>query len=92
MMSSSWKISVFGIVALMLAFGLVTDALAQKTATITILYESHRGTARGRQSDFTKFTVTLAEEVDWVRSGSTQRTTQAEFNQDYPSGRMDQTH
>ena len=36
MMCSNWKISVFGIVALMLAFGLVTtDALAHRVSTVT---------------------------------------------------------
>ena len=37
MMCSSWKISIFGILALMLAFGMATDALAAaKTAQIAV--------------------------------------------------------
>lgn len=36
MMCSTWKISVFGILALMLAFGMTTDALAQDPPNVTI--------------------------------------------------------
>ena len=42
MMCSSWKISVFGILALMLAFGMTSDALAQQ-GTVTPIVPTYTG-------------------------------------------------
>jgi hypothetical protein len=58
MMCSSWKISVFGIVALMLAFGLATpDALAVKTG-VTVAHDQAAGVRAGT-TETIEFTVTL---------------------------------
>ena len=56
MMCSSWKISIFGIVALMLAFGLTTtDALAAKGA-VSVTISGHTG-LRAADETTLKFTV-----------------------------------
>ena len=55
MMSSSWKISVFGIVALMLAFGLLTtDALAQGPSVDITVTGDGRSARRGRSDHFVR--------------------------------------
>ena len=67
MLSRISKISVFGIVALMLAFGLTaTDAFAQAAGTNTIVVTADPDPLRAAAPATITFTLTVVDRVDAV--------------------------